>query len=46
MKRSFQNKIIFLGVDRLDYIKGIPQKLIAFEFFLRKYPEFRENVTV
>lgn len=28
-----------LGVDRLDYIKGLLQKLYAFESFLRKYPE-------
>ena len=29
-----------LGVDRLDMIKGIPQKLLAFEKFLvRRVPE-------
>lgn len=44
LKLSFKNKITFLGVDRLDYIKGIPQKLIAFESFLRKYPELGEKV--
>jgi trehalose 6-phosphate synthase/phosphatase len=25
---------VMLGVDRLDMIKGIPQKLLAFEKFL------------
>lgn len=33
-----------LGVDRLDMIKGIPQKLLAFEMFLEKNPEWREKV--
>jgi trehalose 6-phosphate synthase/phosphatase len=33
-----------LGVDRLDMIKGIPQKLLAFEMFLEKHPEWREKV--
>ena len=30
---------VMLGVDRLDMIKGIPQKLLAFEKFLvRRVP--------
>ncbi len=37
------NKII-LGVDRLDYTKGIPEKLLSFQFFLKHYPEFQEKV--
>ena len=28
-----------VGVDRLDYIKGVPQKLRAFELFLHNHPE-------
>jgi trehalose 6-phosphate synthase/phosphatase len=35
---------ILLGVDRLDYTKGIPRRLIAFERFLNLYPEWRDNV--
>ncbi|ODV58589.1 alpha,alpha-trehalose-phosphate synthase (UDP-forming) TPS1 [Ascoidea rubescens DSM 1968] len=31
---------IILGVDRLDYIKGVPQKLHAFEVFLNEHPEW------
>ncbi|GMM36944.1 alpha,alpha-trehalose-phosphate synthase (UDP-forming) [Saccharomycopsis crataegensis] len=30
---------VIVGVDRLDYIKGVPQKLHAFEVFLNTYPE-------
>jgi trehalose 6-phosphate synthase/phosphatase len=37
-------KQVMLGVDRLDMIKGIPQKLLAFEMFLEKNPEWREKV--
>ena len=33
-----------LGVDRLDLIKGIPQKLLAFEKFLQEHPEWRDKV--
>ena len=30
------------GCKRLDYTKGIPQRLKAFDLFLERYPEFRE----
>jgi len=33
-----------LGVDRLDMVKGIPQKLLAFEKFLEEHPEWRDKV--
>ena len=37
---------LVLGVDRLDYTKGIPQKLEAFRNLLRRFPETREKVTL
>jgi trehalose 6-phosphate synthase len=37
---------IVLGVDRLDYTKGIPHKLEAFRDLLRRYPELRAEVTL
>ncbi|MFY0687384.1 MAG: bifunctional alpha,alpha-trehalose-phosphate synthase (UDP-forming)/trehalose-phosphatase [Cyclobacteriaceae bacterium] len=36
---------LMLSIDRLDYSKGIPQRLMAFEQFLEDYPEFREKVS-
>ncbi|MEJ2633834.1 MAG: trehalose-6-phosphate synthase [Calditrichia bacterium] len=36
---------IILGVDRLDYTKGIPQRMKAYQNALRRFPELRENVT-
>jgi trehalose 6-phosphate synthase/phosphatase len=35
---------LMISIDRLDYSKGIPQRLQAYELFLRKYPEFKEKV--
>ena len=35
---------IMLGVDRLDMVKGIPQKLLAYEKFLEEHPEWRDKV--
>ncbi|WP_268225717.1 bifunctional alpha,alpha-trehalose-phosphate synthase (UDP-forming)/trehalose-phosphatase [Sinomicrobium oceani] len=35
---------MILSIDRLDYTKGIPNRLRAFEYFLDKYPQFREKV--
>ncbi|HDQ45135.1 MAG TPA: bifunctional alpha,alpha-trehalose-phosphate synthase (UDP-forming)/trehalose-phosphatase [bacterium] len=37
---------MILSVDRLDYTKGIPQRLDAFDLFLEKYPEYRGRVTL
>jgi trehalose 6-phosphate synthase len=36
---------IMIGVDRLDYSKGLPLRLEAFERFLLSNTEFRGNVT-
>lgn len=35
---------LLLGIDRLDYSKGIPRRLYAFERLLQKHPEWRERV--
>ena len=35
---------IIMGVDRLDYTKGIPERLKAFERLLERHPEWREKV--
>lgn len=37
------DRIVGLGIDRLDYVKGIPQRLEAIDRFLEKYPEYQEN---
>jgi trehalose 6-phosphate synthase/phosphatase len=40
------NRKIILSIDRLDYTKGIPQRLKAFRYFLNKYPGYREQVSL
>ena len=37
---------IILSIDRLDYTKGVPPRLEAFDLFLNKYPEYKEKVTL
>jgi trehalose 6-phosphate synthase/phosphatase len=37
---------LILGVDRLDYTKGIPDRLLAFEDALARYPDMRRKVTL
>lgn len=40
----YAGRKVMLGVDRLDMIKGIPQKLLAFEKFLEENPGWRDKV--
>jgi trehalose 6-phosphate synthase/phosphatase len=42
--RSGDNGALLLGVDRLDYTKGIPQRLLAFERLLDARPDLRGQV--
>lgn len=35
---------MILSIDRMDYTKGIPNRIRAFEYFLTKYPEYKEKV--
>ncbi len=37
---------LVLSIDRLDYSKGIPDRLRAFDAFLDRYPEWCERVTL
>ena len=39
LERRFDGKRLILGVDRIDYVKGIPHKLLAFEKFLHNNPQ-------
>ncbi|HUH11483.1 MAG TPA: trehalose-6-phosphate synthase [Longimicrobiales bacterium] len=36
---------LLVGVDRMDYSKGIPEKLKALDFLLERYPETRERIS-
>nr|QTM07291.1 TPS3 [Paeonia ostii] len=46
LKERFSDRKVMLGVDRLDMIKGIPQKILAFEKFLEENPNWRDKVVL
>lgn len=37
---------MILGIDRVDYIKGIPQKLLAMETLLENHPELTGKIVL
>ncbi|MGB7784973.1 MAG: bifunctional alpha,alpha-trehalose-phosphate synthase (UDP-forming)/trehalose-phosphatase [Salinimicrobium sp.] len=39
-----RNTKLILSIDRLDYTKGIANRIRAFGYFLEKYPEYQEKV--
>jgi trehalose 6-phosphate synthase len=45
LEASLGGRTLLAGVDRLDYSKGILNRLDAFERFLGKYPEWHDKVT-
>ncbi|KAG8720040.1 Trehalose-6-P synthase/phosphatase complex synthase subunit [Ceratobasidium sp. 394] len=46
LEQRFKGVKIIVGVDRLDYIKGVPQKLHALEVFLTEHPEWIGKVVL
>lgn len=46
LETDFRDKKVLLGVDRLDYIKGIPQKILAFDKFLTDSPQWLGKVVL
>jgi trehalose 6-phosphate synthase len=44
--RLLPDRKLILGIDRLDYTKGIPHRLRAFRNALDRYPELREHVSL
>ncbi len=45
LKQSFPHgEIIGLGVDRLDYTKGILERLECISMFFERYPEYRKRL--
>ncbi len=46
IRQEIGKRKIILSVDRLDYTKGIIQRLEAFDLFLSKIPKYKEKVTL
>nr|MDJ0907093.1 trehalose-6-phosphate synthase [Woeseiaceae bacterium] len=43
--RSLSDKDLIIGVDRLDYSKGLMQRMLSYERLLEKYPNTQRSVT-
>ncbi|KAJ5537953.1 hypothetical protein N7513_005900 [Penicillium frequentans] len=46
IRKLYAGRKIIVGRDRLDSVRGVAQKLQAFELFLERYPEWREKVVL
>ncbi len=46
LKQRFNYRKIILAVDRLDYTKGIPERLRAYKRFLQTSPEWHDKVVL
>ncbi|CAN5387445.1 alpha,alpha-trehalose-phosphate synthase (UDP-forming) [soil metagenome] len=46
LKKQYGHRRLLVGVDRLDYSKGLPQRFRAFKELLANYPENRDSATL
>jgi trehalose 6-phosphate synthase/phosphatase len=46
IRRALRSQIVVLGVDRLDYTKGIIERLAGFERFLENNPAYHRRVAL
>lgn len=46
LRASLSGRSLVIGVDRLDYSKGLPQRFEAFQALLGRWPEQRGRVTL
>lgn len=46
MRDEYSRRKLLLGVDRLDYSKGLPQRVQAFRAMLEMFPEMRKHATL
>lgn len=46
LRQIYKDKMIIVGRDRLDSVRGVVQKLEAFEMFLQMYPQWRDKVVL
>ncbi|MBW8822841.1 MAG: alpha,alpha-trehalose-phosphate synthase (UDP-forming) [Xanthomonadales bacterium] len=45
LRQSLGGRALAIGVDRLDYSKGLPERFRAFGRFLERHPAFRGKLT-
>ncbi|KAL1610877.1 Trehalose-6-P synthase/phosphatase complex subunit [Nothophoma quercina] len=46
MQKRYEGKKVIVARDKLDNIRGVRQKLLSYELFLNKYPEWKDKVVL
>lgn len=46
IKERYQGKRLIVARDKLDHVRGVRQKLLAYELFLNKNPEWRDQTVL
>ncbi|MFA5514804.1 MAG: trehalose-6-phosphate synthase [Desulfuromonadales bacterium] len=46
LHENLEGRQLMLGIDRLDYTKGVPERFLAFEWALEKYPDLRRAISL
>ncbi|KAI7340729.1 alpha,alpha-trehalose phosphate synthase-like protein subunit [Hortaea werneckii] len=46
IQERYKGKHVIVGRDKLDNVRGVRQKLLAYELFLNQNPEWREKVVM
>jgi trehalose 6-phosphate synthase len=46
LRETLGSEVVLIGVDRLDYTKGVIERLLGFERFLGRNPEWRRRVSL
>ena len=46
LQERYKGKKLIVARDKLDHVRGVRQKLLSYELFLNKHPEWRENTVL
>ncbi|KAG5947521.1 hypothetical protein E4U53_006417 [Claviceps sorghi] len=46
LQERYKGKKLIVARDKLDHVRGVRQKLLAYELFLNKHPEWREHTVL
>ncbi|HSI48646.1 MAG TPA: trehalose-6-phosphate synthase [Ideonella sp.] len=46
LRQQYAQRQLLVGIDRLDYSKGLPQRMVAFRTLLERHPEVRQQATL
>lgn len=46
IQERYAGKRLIVARDKLDHVRGVRQKLLAYELFLNKYPQFKEKTVM